>query len=82
MKFQSLYDNGCMDANGGAWNAPVTSAGCNGSSGGRTYQVYRSWGAWTRPGVHRCLYAADGYQERLDICETSAYNQQWTRVSA
>ncbi|HYN96790.1 MAG TPA: hypothetical protein VES42_23360 [Pilimelia sp.] len=93
VKFQSIYNGGCMDTNGGSWTARVKSIACNAgpnqlweqfsvSSGGRTYYVYKSWGAWTQLGQHLCLHAHSAHEERLDICDTTSYDQQWTRPAA
>jgi hypothetical protein len=92
VKFQSTYNWGCMDSNGGGWGASVYTIACNTGnnqlwevfavySGGTTYYVYKSWGAWTYRGEHLCLI--DIYREgQLWPCDTTAYNQQWRRLAA
>jgi hypothetical protein len=89
VKFQSIYNNGCMDTNGSSSGGHVLSIACNLGNNQLweefvvgSYYVYKSWGAWTYHGEHLCLYAHPAYEEHLITCDTSAYSQQWTRPAA
>ncbi|WP_433041450.1 hypothetical protein [Dactylosporangium sp. CS-033363] len=86
VKFQSNYNKGCIDTNGGGNGALVVSIACNTGANQLwevfpvgSYYVYKSWGAWTLRGEHLCLWAKSNYEEHLTTCDTTAYNQQWTK---
>jgi hypothetical protein len=89
VKFQSIYNNGCMDTGGAGSGGDVVSIACNTGNNQLweefvvgSYYVYKSWGAWTNRGQHLCLYAHPSYEEHLITCDTSVYSQQWARPAA
>jgi hypothetical protein len=93
-KLQSIYDGGCLDTLGRGWGGVVYTHSCNTgnnqlweifpvSSGGKTYYVFKSWGAYKGLNQHLCLYAwSSPTSEDLEKCDTADSFQQWTKTSA
>lgn len=93
-KLQSISNSGCLDTLGGGSGAVIYTHACNSgnnqlweihtvSSGGVTYTVFKSWGAYRGRDQHLCLYAwLSPTSESLETCNTADRYQQWTRPSA
>lgn len=93
VKLQSMSNGGCLDTLGGGWGGTVYTHSCNTGNNqlwevfpvaldGRTFYVYKSWGAFTGRNLHLCLFAwANPDVENLEKCDTGSSFQRWTKSS-
>jgi hypothetical protein len=89
LQLKNVQYGTCLDSNA-TDTGPVFTRGCNTGdyqiweifrtvSGGTTYFTFKSWGAWTLQGRHRCI-ATEGTnaQLHLAVCDTTNQRQQWS----
>lgn len=94
VKLQHIANRGCLDTLGGGSGAVIYTHACNSgnnqlwevhtvSSGGVTYTVFKSWGAYRGRNQHLCLYTwLSPRSQNLETCNSADSYQQWTRPGA
>ncbi|MEV6383055.1 RICIN domain-containing protein [Streptomyces sp. NPDC051773] len=91
VKLRNVRHNRCLDTHAGVRGDEVFNHSCNTGdyqlwevfkNSNRTWTL-KSWGAWTRQGLHLCLSsspAGPGFVPRLNTCNRNSRYQQWKRL--